>query len=492
MASLLALRAPEVAYSTALYPFRFRRLADGSTVAVSESGDHAFLDDAELHTLVSDHRAFDLGRLAELQSKFFVGSRNARGSLRLLASRIAARHETVWQGPSLHLIVPTLACDHACPYCQVSRVQDGDGYTISQADLEAACDRIFESPSPTLTVEFQGGEPLLRFDLVRLAIERIAEKNESAQRKIRFVIASTLHLLNAEMCDFLKKHAVCLSTSLDGPAELHNRNRPHPSRDSHGRTVAGIEMARALMGPDVVSALMTTTRASLEHPEAIVDEYAQRGFQEIFLRPLSAYGFARRSQAKIGYALAEFAAFYERALSRVLDLNRQGQDLREVAASIALNKILSPFDGGFVDLQTPTGAGLGALVYNYDGFVYPSDEARMLAEMGDTSLRLGRMGDTLATLLKSPVQRRLVQASLARYTPGCDQCAYQGYCGPDPVNAQGQWGNLFAPVHLTSHCQRSLWLFDLIFAKLKAADAWFLDLAHRWANPRALREAAGA
>ena len=44
---------------------------------------------------------------------------------------------------------------------------------------------------------------------------------------------------------------------------------------------------------------------------------------------------------------------------------------------------------GYVDLRSPAGIGLGALVYNYDGKVFASDEGRMLAEMGDRTFELG-------------------------------------------------------------------------------------------------------
>ena len=74
-------------------------------------------------------------------------------------------------------------------------------------------------------------------------------------------------------------------------------------------------------------------------------------------------------------------------------------------ASIILNKLLSTFDAGYVDLQSPTGAGQSVVVYNYDGYVYPSDEARMLAETGDKSLRLGRIGEALSELLNSQTQQ---------------------------------------------------------------------------------------
>jgi len=211
--------------------------------------------------------------------------------------------------------------------------------------------------------------------------------------------------------------------------------------------------------------------------------------RDIFLRPLSSYGFAKRNQAHLGYPLSAFSDFYSRGLERVLHWNRQGVELREVYASILLNKVLSPFDSGYVDLQSPTGAGLSVLVYNYDGYVYPSDEARMLLETGDPSLRLGKIGTPLAELLDSSVQRDLIRASLTEFTPGCKDCAYNSMCAPNPVDAQAQFGTFFAPVHLTEHCKRHMWMFDAMFSRLQAADEWTLDLFHQWARP-ATREIA--
>ncbi|MCS3806743.1 His-Xaa-Ser system radical SAM maturase HxsB [Chromobacterium alkanivorans] len=471
--------------SPSVYPFQFRRLPDASLVAISATGDHAFLQAAELDTLINAPANLSHTKRAELQSKFFMGSAHSRGSLRLLTARIAAKRETVLTGPSLHLIVPTLQCAHTCRYCQVSRSLEDDGHAMSPTDLIAACDTIFESPSPALTVEFQGGDPLLRFDLIRQAVDYLLERNQSEQRRLRFVVASTLHQLTPAMCDFFRQHQVYLSTSIDGPASLHNKNRPTSTRNAYERTVTGIEMARELLGRDAVSALMTTTRDSLSQAEAIVDEYVKLGFGDIFIRRLSSYGFARRNQVKLGYSLKEFQAFYQTALERVLYWNRQGTPLVEVSAAIHLNKILSPFDGGFVDLQSPTGAGLACLLYNYDGFVYPGDEARMLKEMGDSSLRLGRIGESLESLLNSETQRNLIQASLVEFTPGCQSCAYNAYCGPDPVNAQSQFGTPYAPVHFTEHCQNSQWMFDLMFTLLQKGQPEFLDIAHRWAHPRA-------
>lgn len=471
-------------YPPQVRPFRSRTLADGFVLATAQSGDHAFFSPEEFERFCHAPATLSLRRQADLRARFLLGDENPSvGIRRLIASRIAAKRETVSSGPALHIIVPTLQCAHSCQYCQVSRALHDEGHTLSQADLDAACDTIFESAAPALTVEFQGGDPLLRFDLVERAILRIQARNASQGRRIRFVVASTLHQLDEPMCAFFKAHGVYLSTSIDGPRELHNSNRPIPGRNAYERTLAGIELAREWLGHAAVAALMTTTKASLAFPDAIVDEYVRLGFREIFLRPLSSYGFAKRNQALLSYSVAEFFSFYQRALQRVLHWNRQGVEIREVYASILLNKILSPFDAGYVDLQSPTGAGASVLVYNYDGHVYPSDEARMLAETGDTSLRMGRIGAPLGALMASPVRRDLARASSVEEIDPCRDCPYSLFCAPNPVDAQAQFGTPFAPVHETEHCRRHMGLFDAMFSALRAADEDQLDLFHRWAQP---------
>lgn len=464
--------------------FNVRELPSGQVLAVSPSGDHLFTDAHELTAIGQGGASLPLDRQAIVRSRYFITDRSTpSGTRRLFLSRQAARRETVDVGPSLHIIVPTLQCEHSCRYCQVSRSLDATDHVMPEDVLDKACDTIFESSSQALTVEFQGGDPLLRFDLIQRAIERVKARNRDEKRRVRFVVASTLHQLSEQMCSYFADHRVFLSTSVDGPAPLHNSNRPHPGRDAHARTVAGIAMARRHLGADGVSALMTTTRKSLEQAEAIVDEYVRLGLRDIFLRPLSTYGFAKRNQLLFSYSLAEFLEFYKRAFNRILEWNCRGVEIREVYASILLNKMLSPFDGGYVDLQSPTGAGRAVLVYNYDGYVYPSDEARMLVETGDASLRLGQIGTPLLELRGSDVCQRLDESSRVDEVEDCKRCTYNRFCAPNPVDAQAQHGTMFVNPAFTEHCQRHQALFDYLFDRLHRADSRELDLFHRWAQP---------
>ena len=427
-------------------------------------------------------------RRAEMAARFFLPNHGRNvGKAMLLAARRSAKRETVTAGPSLHIIVPTLQCGHTCQYCQVSRAQTDTGFSMSPAMLDAVCDRIWESRADDLTVEFQGGDPLVRFDLIVRAVEKLTRLNCDGRRRFRFVVASTLHQLTTEMCEFFRTHSVVLSTSLDGPEHLHNRNRPVPGKDSFQRTLDGVLLARQHIGEHAVSALMTTTRASLAFPEQIVDEYVRQGFNEIFLRPLSIYGFAKRNFTRLGYSREEFQAFYERALRRILWWNERGVPLREVYMSIVMNKILSTFDAGYVDLQSAAESGTSVLVYNYDGWVYPSDEARMLVETGDASLRMGRVTDSLDQLLSCATGQRMRQASKAAALD-CVACAYRHYCAPNPVDSQAQFGRPDVPAHQTEHCMRHQWLFDTAFEQLHSASPDVEEMFHVWARPGAISE----
>jgi len=115
---------------------------------------------------------------------------------------------------------------------------------MADNSLAAAVDRLFESPSPHLTVEFQGGEPLLAFGLIQKAMELIDARNVTEKRAIRYVVATTLHHVTDDILSFFKAHDIHVSTSLDGPEWLHNSNRPNRKHDSYQRTVEGINRTR--------------------------------------------------------------------------------------------------------------------------------------------------------------------------------------------------------------------------------------------------------
>ncbi|MHC9084262.1 His-Xaa-Ser system radical SAM maturase HxsB [Luteimonas sp. RIT-PG2_3] len=467
-----------------LLPLRFRRLPwDRQRVFVSSlAGDWIIMQRDAFERFVGHELAADGPLLADLQARHLAVVDVQRSSLAPLLSQYRTRKSYLLSGPALHIFVVSLRCHHTCNYCQVSRQQTAATAFDMASDAAAlAVDRLFEWPSQELTIEFQGGEPLLHFERVQTITKRIVSRNATEKRSLRFVLASTLHDLTDEQLGFFQEHRFKLSTSLDGPEWLHNANRPRPERDSYRRTVEGIERGRAALGDDAVSALTTLTKRSLEVPQAIIDEYRKLGLHAISLRPLSPYGFAARTKERNGYSTEAFLSFYAKAIDHLIALNRTGYSMDETFASLLLSQLLGPFGHGYVDLRSPTGAGFGAVIYDYDGQVYPSDEARMLAAMGDTRFVLGHVGQPVDQWLASPAMKRLMAAGVAEALPTCSDCAYVPMCGADPIEHYARQGDEIGHRPTSDFCKRQMGLFDLLIQRYERGDQQDREVLEGWA-----------
>lgn len=438
-----------------LLPLRFLPLDAGRYVITNLAGNHRVLTTQQLHDLIA-HRIEPHSRLYDdLKADHFLADEGSDVHRDLLAAKYRTRHAQLADFTALHLFVVTLRCDHSCHYCQVSRVsEDRAAFDMTPETAERALDLVFQSPARTLKIEFQGGEPLLNFSLIRQVVEQAEARSEG--RDLQFVVTSNLAPLTEEVLDFAAQHRLFFSTSLDGPAALHDANRPRPGRDGHARTVEGIRRIRERLGRDAVSALMTSTAASVSQPEAIIDEYVRLGFESIFLRSISPYGFAAKTAERIGYETEAFVTFFKRGLRHILALNAAGTPFLEQYTALLLRRILTPFPTGYVDLQSPAGLGINAIVYNYDGDVYASDEGRMLAEMGDRTFRMGSVRDSWRDLFLESAVLPTIHATMLEGLPGCCDCALLPYCGSDPVFHHRTQGDVAGHRPTSAFCHRHM------------------------------------
>jgi His-Xaa-Ser system radical SAM maturase HxsB len=427
-----------------LLPFRFLQFDEQRKLLVNDAGESQFIDNADFNALVAG--AFDRRSetYLDLKARHFLFDSASLAPFELLVAKYRTKKFFLDGFARLHIFVVTLRCEHSCHYCQVSRVSsDRPRYDMSAESASLALDLVFQSPATHLKIEMQGGEPLLNFDRIRQIVTEAEQRAARAEKCVEFVVTTNLACLDDEMLTFFAEHSVFISTSLDGPADLHNANRPRPGGDSHARTIDGIRRVRAHLSDDRVAALMTTTRRTLSRGRDVVDEYLAQGFRSVFLRPLSPFGFASKTAGATAYGVDEFLNFYFETLDYILAVNAAGTFFAETYAQLLLRRIFTPFPTGYVDLQSPAGAAIGAVVFNYDGDVYASDEARMLAEMGDRSFRLGNVHcDDYESIFSGPVVRRLVESSVIESIPGCCDCAFLPFCGSDPVFNYATQGDL--------------------------------------------------
>ncbi len=479
---------PELA-ADSLGFFRWGRIA-GKVLVTTDAGDWAFLSEAELDDLLGGRVVADHPRFEELQRKGFV-----RDGLDLdaLVARLARRNRHVRRGPHLHVV--TLTLRHSGKSAN-GHAADGTATDMSPETAEQVVDLALQGMSPSMTFELQGqgGEPLLNFDVLRHLVEHAQARNRSgAGKTLRFRLLSNLTAMTEEAAEWLIANDVRLSTSLDGPASLHDSNRQWISGSPHADVLRWIDYFQrryAELGRDPqqwhVEALMSTTRRTLEAWREVVDEYVARGIRTINLRPLASARFDAETWAAIGYSAEEYLGFYRNALDYLLELNRGGVEIAERLAIIFLTKIFTFDDPGIVDNQSPNGAGTGQIAYGVDGRVFPCDDARMVDAHGDPIFELGDVRSlTVADVVQHPTVRAIAAASLLDVQPQCADCWNKPYCGYSPVRNFITQGDLVGQRARCFECKEheavSRRLFELL---AEEGDSETAEILKRWAAKR--------
>ncbi len=121
-------------------------------------------------------------------------------------------------------------CNMRCKYCKASGAYFYERRYSSKYMPSHIAERAVNfflnhsSKSQHAAISFFGGEPLLNFNVVQHAVEYATSKI-SQERKIHFSITTNGTLLSDKIINFLMQHNFHLYISLDGPKDIHNRNR---------------------------------------------------------------------------------------------------------------------------------------------------------------------------------------------------------------------------------------------------------------------------
>ena len=445
-----------------LLPFRFRPIQD-KEILVSELGNYLIVPKGTAENIVERKVDPQSNLYKDLEAGAFVSDKPIPDLITNYAIRLRTKKSFLDEFTTLHIVVLTLRCNQNCSYCQASSLAaDASCIDMSVDNLEQSIDLIMRTPAKNITIEFQGGESSLVPDLIKHAVCYANKKNEYAKKKITYVLCSNCIDISEDLLIFCRVNDIYISTSFDGPEYLHNSNRG--KKDSFQRFQKGLSNARKILGNDHISPLMTTAIASLKHSKEIVDSYIDTGFNHIFLRPLNPYGGAK--DIDWDSYTEQFIEFYKKTLCYILELNLKGIFFVEEFACIILKKILTPYAEGFVDLQSPSGIINGVAVYNYDGYVYASDESRMLAVTGDYTFRLGKITDSYENLFYGTMAQQLSNVWSTECIAGCSDCAYQSYCGADPVRNYTTQGDLYGFRPTSNFCKLHMQIIDFIFTLL--------------------------
>ncbi len=443
-------------------PYRYKKIKDKYLIT-NEYFNWLYLTEEEFKDLKEDKIKKDSEFYKKLVKNRFIFTDPEK--IEEFAERERDHLNSLFFGPSLHIVVLTKRCPQACIYCHAAATTnlDKEKYDLSKENAKKYVDLIMNSPNPSITIEFQGGEPLLNFDILKYMSEYARELNKKLNKHLVITVVTNLELMEDQKFNYLINNDIKICTSLDGPKKLHDKNRPSSKiKSSYDKTVEWISKGKEkgmLFG-----ALVTVSKESLKYPIDIIDEYAKLNMRTIHLRPLNFLGNAIHTWNQIGYTPDEFIDFWKKAINHVIDINKKGIFMIERTCSIMLQKILNQHEPQFLDLMSPCGAVIGQMSYDYDGKIYSCDEARTLNEdffqVGDSNSK------SVGEIVKDQKSIEIISTTINdQYY--CNYCVYKPYCGVCPVCNYKETGNPICDVLSTSRCKILMAQFDYLFEKLQ-------------------------
>jgi His-Xaa-Ser system radical SAM maturase HxsB len=362
------------------------------------------------------------------------------------------------------IVIPTLRCDLSCSYCQVSRANiDALNFDWTEKTLFHFKNFLLKNyDGKSIKIEFQGGEPTIRIDI----IDEVINFCDSNDINAEFIICTNLSNITTSLERIIERDDVYISTSIDGNAHVHTKNRTLNS-DTTKNVINNYQIIKSEYGQNKVSALPTITEDNFSIIEDIINEYISLGETNIYLRPVNYQGFARKKYKSSRDFQEAWNEAYLRGLNHIFMHNYENETkIKEFNFEIALKRIFTLGYNSHVDLRSPNPACIDYLVINYDGTIYPSDEARMLSRINHTDLSLGNVQDGVNSD-KADVYNWEQNNDTHK---DCIHCAFMPYCGIDNIDDISRYNRVDAVKFDTFFCQNNMNIFSYIFDSMRKND----------------------
>lgn len=470
--------------SSKIWFFRFKKFDKNTYLITNDIWKYEFLSLEEFEKFISWDVEW-LEKYDDLLKKWFI--KTSDYSEKMVGS-FAMKNHFIWVWPTLHMVVPTLRCNHTCKYCHAAVApMNAVGMDMDEETARKVVDTIFFTNSPSFSIEFQGWEALVNFPIVQFIVEYARWKAVHFKKDVNFTVVSNLTLMTEEKLSWLLDRWVDICTSLDGDEITHNSNRLWKDWNSFEKVtywMKRVDEEKQKRWMWKVWALLTVTRETLPKYKEIIDTYIKLGLEWIFLRWLNPYGFAAASLEKLAYKPEEWIDFYRKSLDYILEINKSGKKFVESITSVYLMKIFNQVDPAFMDIRSPSWLVIWWIAYMYDGKIYASDEWRMLWRMWIDDFYLTTVSwnaeEDYKNIINNPVSKTVVQASTLDWLPGYNDHVYKPYIWVDVIHNFKTNGSLYQSLLLDEKMKLQIAILDTIFEKLRNPEDREILLSWIW------------
>ncbi|HAA89197.1 MAG: Radical SAM domain-containing protein [Thermoanaerobacterales bacterium 50_218] len=305
-------------------------------------------------------------------------------------------------------------CNMACRYCFVPSQVRAENDLMSPEVVKAAIDFLLrETPYNYLSIDFFGGEPLLNFEAIELAVNYALEEGSKRGKKWKFTLTTNTLLLNERVFSLAKKHNFCMVLSCDGRPEVHDYYRVTPNgKGTQARVVRKIREFLDHWCVDEYYVRGTYTRRNLDFCKDVL-YLADIGAESISVEPVA-------SEPGPEYALRrEDLPVIRKEYFRLARLLREREKQGKKIAFY--HYCIDPQGGPCVAKRlTGCGAGYQYLAVTPEGEIYPCHQFVGHSEW--------KMGDVWQGITSPEIREKFLNAHVYQKEP-CKKCWARFLCG---------------------------------------------------------------
>jgi uncharacterized protein len=186
------------------------------------------------------------------------------------------------------------SCNLSCSYCYAARgsFHGAQSEPMKWETARPAIDSLLLRADPVhpITVGFLGGEPFVNRDLIWTCVDYATARGLERGLDVRFSVTTNGTLLRAEDIARVRSLRMAVTISIDGGAQVQNRQRPRAgAQQSFAALARAIAPLLAEPGRAQIAARATVTRNDLDLASRFHDILAL-GFSEVGFSPLRADG----------------------------------------------------------------------------------------------------------------------------------------------------------------------------------------------------------
>jgi len=302
----------------------------------------------------------------------------------------------------------TVDCNLRCTYCFKEKWNE---HMEEQVAFDAITWFLYASgPVADLRVNFMGGEPMIRFPLIKRLVPFAKRRAWQMGKLIHFGITTNCTLVTDAVIEFWKKWGMGFHTSIDGTPEIQDHNRPTVGGRGSSRLVQRsvpkilgyrpLTMARSTVMPEAASSLVKSYRY-----------FRTLGYVSI--------GFVPAAPA---LWVQEAIALFETQFCELADILIEEFRGNRFVHLMGIDSMVD----GIVRNQRPQhacGAGRGMVLIDVHGDIWPCHRWNRQSEQ---AWRIGNIYETFDDRVRAELD---VPCQSAIFKEVCESCAARLFCG---------------------------------------------------------------